>query len=116
MSKIFAVGHEQIVISILLLYSHQCSPCLIPYDAIVKLEESGEEEYLLSWSGLSEYVSSKDLPTWIHHTHGGPTPEHREEFFTDVPCSLLQELTQHFLMDLEMFQYDTKEFLTICKK
>ena len=96
-------------------FSHQCAPCLIPYDAIIKLEFNGEENYVLSETGLNNHISSDDLPKWIHHTKGGSTPEHRHEFFKDIPCSLIQQLTQHFLMDLEMFQYDTKEFMSICK-
>ena len=99
----------------ILISSDQCSPCLIPYDAIVKLEVPGEEQEVLSHSNLYQFVSPDDLPKWIHHTHGGPTPEHREEFYKDIPCSLIQNLTQHYLMDLEMFQYGTDEFTKICK-
>ena len=96
-------------------YSDHCSPCLVPYDAIVKLEVTGEEQELLSKTKLNQFVDADDLPKWIHHTHGGPTPEHREEFFKDIPCYLIEQLTQHFLMDLEMFQYSTDEFIKICK-
>ena len=95
--------------------SQHCSPCVIPFDAIIKLEETGEEEELVSQTNLSHFVSPEDISKWIHHTQGGPTPKHRFEFFKDIPCSLLVRLTKHFLMDLEMFDYKTDEFMKICK-
>ena len=97
------------------LSSQQCSPCIIPYDAIIKLEGTGEEQEFVSQSDLSKFISSDELSKWIHHTQGGPTPDHRLEFFKDVPCSLLVRLTKHFQMDLEMFQYKTNDFMNICK-
>ena len=98
------------------MFSQQCAPCVIPYNAIIKLEGTGEEEALVSFTNLNTFVSSSELSKWIHHTTGGPTPDHRYEFFKDVPCSLLVRLTKHFQMDLEMFQYQTHDFMNICKK
>ena len=74
-----------------------------------------DEEELISQTNLSHFVSPEDISKWIHHTQGGPTPKHRFEFFKDIPCSLLVRLTKHFLMDLEMFDYKTDEFMKICK-
>ena len=95
--------------------SQQCSPCIIPYDAIIKLDGTKEEQEFVSQSNLNKFVSSDELSKWIHHTQGGPTPDHRLEFFKNVPCSLLVRLTKHFQMDLEMFQYKTNDFMNICK-
>ena len=104
--------------SISLLYifvsSDQCSPCLVAYDAIVKLDVPGEDRDLLSYSNLDRFVSPDD-EFFVHQTVGGPTSQHREEYFKDIPCSLIQNLTERYLMDLEMFQYGTHEFLKICK-
>ena len=97
-------------------FSQQCAPCLVPYDGILKLESHDDLAYILSRSGLGKYISSKDLSTWPHHTKGGSTPERRNEFFKDVSCTLVENLTQHFLMDLELFQYNATEFMNICKK
>ena len=100
---------------ICILSSQQCAPCVIPYRAIIKLEGTGEEEALVSFTKLDSFVSSTELSKWIYQTQGGPTPDHRYEFFKDVPCSLLSRLTKHFEMDLEMFQYKTYDFVNICK-
>ena len=96
------------------MYSQQCTPCIIPYDAIIKLEGNGEEQQFVSQSNLIKFASSDELSKGTHHTQGGPTPDHRLEFFKDVPCSLLVRLTKHFQMDLEMFEYKTNEFMNIC--
>ena len=95
--------------------SQQCAPCVIPYSAIIKLEGNNEEEALVTLTNLSNFVSSSELSKWIYHTEGGSTPDHRYEFFKDIPCSLLVRLTEHFDMDLEMFQYKTDDFMNVCK-
>ena len=83
---------------------------------MIKLEAEDEEENVLHQSGLNQYVSSHDLAKWIHHTNGGPSPKYRFDFFKDVPCSIIERLIQHFSMDLEMFEYETNEFMDICKR
>ena len=99
-----------------LFYSRQCAPCLIPYDAVIKLEAEDEEKQVLYQSGLNQYVSSHELAKWIHHTNGAPSPKHRFDFFKDVSCSIIVRLSQHYSMDLEMFEYETNEFMDICKR
>ena len=74
-----------------------------------------EENDLLIESGLSSYVSSKELSKWIHHTQGGNSSSLSEKYFKQIPCPLTTKLIAHFQMDLEMFQYDTKKYLKICK-
>ena len=98
-----------------LFCSRQCAICLIPYDAVIKLEAEDEEAQVLYQSGLNQYVSSHELAKWIHHTNGGPSPKHRFDFFKNISCSVIVRLSQHFSMDLEMFEYETNEFMDICK-
>ena len=81
-------------------FSRECAPCLVPYDAVVKLESNDEEEYVLAQSGLSKHFSSHDLSNMIHHTKGGSSAKHRTEFFQEIPCSLVTSLAKHFIMDL----------------
>ena len=100
---------------ILSYFSRQCAPCLVPYDAIVKLESNDEEEYVLVQSGLSKIFSSRDLSHMIHHTKGGSSSKKRTKFFRKIPCSLLTRLAKHYILDLEMFEYDIKEFMKICR-
>ena len=64
---------------------------------------------------LSKNFSLHDLSNMIRHTKGGSSSKHRTEFFQEIPCSLLTSLAKHFILDLEMFEYDIKEFMKICQ-
>ena len=104
------------MISILPNFSRQCAPCLVPYDAIVKLEMNSEEAETISATHLKDYVSSDELLKWIHHTSGGSSQVLRYKFFKDIPCSVMVQLSKHFQMDLDMFEYDTAQFMRMCRK
>ena len=104
------------IISILPNFSRQCAPCLVPYDAIVKLEMNSEEAETISVTHLKDYVSTDELSKWVHHTSGGSSQELRHKFFKDIPCPLIVQLSKHFQMDLDMFEYDTAQFMRMCRK
>ena len=88
----------------------------MPYDAIIKLDETGEESQLLTHSGLNNFITMEELSKWVHHTTGRSSSALKYEFYKEIPCPLIQSLTEHFQMDLEMFEYDNKEYLKICKR
>ena len=104
------------IISILPNFSRQCAPCLVPYDAIVKLEMNSEEAETILATHLKDYVSTYELLKWVHHTSGGSSQELRHRFFKDIPCSVMVQLSKHFQMDLDMFEYDTAQFMRMCRK
>ena len=105
-----------LLISILHHFSRQSAPCLVPYDAIVKLEMNSEEAETISATHLKDYVSTDELLKWAHHTSGGSSQELRHKFFKDIPCPLMVQLSKHFQMDLDMFEYDTAQFMRMCRK
>ena len=57
----------------------------------------------------------EELSKWVHRTTGRSSAEVKYEFYKEIPCPLIQRLTKHFQMDLEMFQYQTHDFMHICK-
>ena len=57
----------------------------------------------------------EELSKWVHHTKGGSSSNLSNEFYKEIPCLLIHQLTKHFQMDLEMFEYDNNEYLEICK-
>ena len=87
----------------------------MPYDAIIKLDTKGEEDHLLSQSGLGNFISMGELSKWVHHTNGGSSSDLSYPFYKEIPCSLIHQLTEHFQMDLEMFQYNNHNYLKLCK-
>ena len=102
-------------INILSYFSRQCAPCMVPYDAIIKLESNDEEEYVMVQTGLSKNFPLHDLSSITHQTKGGSSSKHRTEVLQEIPCSLLTSLAKHFILDLEMFEYDIKDFMKICQ-
>ena len=87
----------------------------MPYDAIIKLEEREEEGQLLTYIGLSKFMTMEELSKWVHQTSGGSSADLSHKFYKEIPCPLIHKLTDHFRMDLEMFEYDNNEYLKICK-
>ena len=92
-----------------------CSPCLISYDAIIKLESAKEDEkFVLAVSGMDEYI---DLEYKHFHTNQNSKAESlRKEHFSQITCEELVKLKQIYLMDLTMFQYETDSFFDYCMK
>ena len=92
-----------------------CSPCLISYDAIIKLENAKEDEkFVLAASGMDEYI---DLQYQHYHSDKAAKAESlRHELFSTITCEELAKLKQIYLMDLTMFQYETDSFLQYCMK
>ena len=87
----------------------------MPYDAIIKLDTKGEEDKLLSQSGLNSFITMEELLKWVHHTNGGSSSDLIFQFYKEIPCSLIHQLTEHFQMDLEMFEYNSEKYLKMCK-
>ena len=49
-------------------------------------------------------------------TEGGKTEEKRKEFYSTIPCQILEQLISVYKMDIEMFDYDVTPFKNICDK
>jgi hypothetical protein len=49
-------------------------------------------------------------------TSGGRTEDKRKEFYSAVPCPLLEQLIGVYQMDLDLFEYDAQDFRRLCKK
>ena len=90
-----------------------CSPCLINYDAIIKLETSvADEEFVLAQSSIGHYV---ELEYTHFKTNGNKSVEDlRHRYFSNITCTQLSKLTQVYRMDLEMFDYSVNEFKRFC--
>jgi hypothetical protein len=48
-------------------------------------------------------------------TSGGKTEDKRKEFYSTIPCQVLEQLIGLYRMDLDMFDYDVQEFRNLCK-
>jgi len=63
---------------------------------------------------LGLYLNPSDVSV-VNPTSGGSSANVREEYFSLLPCDLLQKLVDKYQLDMEMFDYDAKDFLRLCK-
>ena len=115
--------------------SKNCAACLIDYDAVIRLEHHNEDkvslarvntitsifhqlffllkyfqEYVVKRSGIGKHVKI----VYEHATIGGKTESVRREFYSKIPCPLLQRLYEIYKMDFEMFGYSAEPFFNMC--
>ncbi|TRY70203.1 hypothetical protein TCAL_09643 [Tigriopus californicus] len=94
-------------------FAKNCAPCLLDYDAVIKLESAQEDqEYVLQQSGLDQFASLE----LKHPTLGGKTENHRKEFFSQVHCDVVKRLHVLFESDFELFEYDPQPFFDMCRQ
>jgi hypothetical protein len=94
-------------------FGRHCAPCLVDYDAIVKLETSTRDEtFVMTRSGIGRFAALE----FKNPTFGGKTEEKRKEFYSTIPCNVLEQLIAIYRMDLDMFDYDVDSFRQICDK
>ena len=69
-------------------FGWNCSPCVIEYDAIVKLEteESSDEAYVVRHTGIDMFTKMEKM----HKTGEGSAASYRVEFFSQVHCEVLR--------------------------
>ena len=92
-------------------FGRHCGPCLVDFDAIVKLETSASDEnFVMTRSGIERFANLEIK----NPTSGGKTEEKRIEFYSGIPCDLLEQLIHLYKMDLDMFDYEVDSFRKIC--
>jgi len=91
-------------------YHEACSPCLVSYQWILRLEDpllKAEEEELMNRSGMGVYTgfAPKNMKT-----PGGTSSKNRQ-FYRDVDCDVLKSLHERYQSDFLLFQYHFSEYL-----
>lgn len=95
-------------------YHSTCQPCLLQYNAIIKLETADQDnEYVMQMSGLNNLTSYEKR----HETKGGQSSakDIRNKYFSQVKCSLLKKVYDYYALDFELFDYQPNEFYNICQ-
>ena len=69
-------------------FGWNCAPCVIEYDAIVKLEteDSSDQAYVIRHTGIDMFTEVQQM----HMTGGGSAASYRLEFFSQVDCEVLR--------------------------
>ena len=86
-----------------------CSPCLIDYDFIGKLENLDKESMCVLHRISSEYKFPKPGkfgPSAVKIPKGRNTKEKVRSYFKDIPRGQVQALANVYRIDCEMFGYN----------
>jgi hypothetical protein len=98
-----------------LLYRENCSPCLIPYDAVVKLDSenlSQEEAFVMENSGMNRLYNLSVTNSPV----GGKTSSRVEAYYSTVSCDIVAALLKVYQADMELFDYSAEPYMTVCQK
>ena len=69
-------------------FGWNCAPCVIDYDAIVKLEteDGSDEAYVIRHTGINMFTEVE----YMHKTSRESAASLRLEFFSQVDCKVLR--------------------------
>lgn len=89
-----------------------CSPCIIRYDVIGKMETFSEDtQYTISQAGLGDSLSVE----WKHRTGTGGSSDTIVEYFSQLTQSEVAALFTKYQLDFELYGYDPEPYLDIAK-
>lgn len=92
-------------------YTKHCAPCVMDYDAVIKLETASEDEqFVMSQSKMDLYSQLE----YRHISNKGETETLRADYYSNVTCVLMDRLGAVYKMDLEMFDYTSDPFKQFC--
>jgi len=87
-----------------------CSPCIIRYDAISKMETFSEDtQYILQQAGLEDKLSVE----WKHRTGTGGSSDTIVDYFSQLTKSEIAALFKKYQLDFEFYDYDPEPYFDI---
>nr|XP_040579395.1 carbohydrate sulfotransferase 11-like isoform X1 [Lepeophtheirus salmonis] len=87
-----------------------CSPCLINYDGIFRLNELNE---LFHLTGISRKYFKK-MPDLKNPTKGGTSSKHVNKFYSNLKCNMIKDLGRVYKLDMLLFGYNSKIYEQMC--
>jgi len=87
-----------------------CSPCVIRYDVIAKMETFSEDTQLtLAQAGLEEQLALE----WKHRTGTGGDSDTIADYYSQLSQSEVAALFKKYQLDFELYEYDPEPYLDI---
>ncbi|KAG8232474.1 hypothetical protein J437_LFUL012706 [Ladona fulva] len=88
-----------------------CTPCLLRYDAIAKVETMRrDQEYILRSAALLGVEGIK--PRWRHQTRGGKTTDDMaKSYFSQLSEKQVLALYHKYSLDFDLFGYSPQKYL-----
>jgi len=89
-----------------------CSPCIVRYDVIAKMETFSEDtQYTLAQAGLENKLTVE----WKHRTGTGGSSDTIAEYFSELTKSEVAALFRKYQLDFELYGYDPEPYLEIAR-
>jgi len=89
-----------------------CSPCVVRYDAIAKMESFSEDtQYIISQAGLQDVLSVE----WKHRTGTVGNSEKIVDYYSQLTKSEIVGLYYKYQLDFELYGYDPDPFFEIAR-
>ncbi|XP_072763609.1 carbohydrate sulfotransferase 14 isoform X2 [Anoplolepis gracilipes] len=86
-------------------YYRTCEPCALHYDYILKVETlDRDQNFLIQDAKLSDYLYDVRHPGNIN-PHGATTRKMLDEYITEIPRSLLDQIYKIYENDYKLFNY-----------
>jgi len=89
-----------------------CSPCIIRYDAISKMETFSEDtQFILQQAGLEEKLSVE----WKHRTGTGGSSDTIVDYYSQLTQSEVAALFRKYQLDFELYDYNPEPYFEIAQ-
>ncbi|XP_047487610.1 carbohydrate sulfotransferase 11-like [Penaeus chinensis] len=80
-----------------------CSPCVIKYNVIAKMETFSEDtQFIINQLGLEDRLHVE----WIHKTSDTRTSDIATAYFSQLTLAQIDQLFEKYRLDFELFGYD----------
>lgn len=90
-----------------------CSPCIIKYDVIAKMETFSEDtQFVINQLGLEERLTVE----WVHKTSKETTSEVGKKYFSQITKAQVDQLYNKYRLDFELFGYYPDEYREMARE
>jgi len=87
-----------------------CSPCIVKYDVIAKMETFSEDtQFTLAQAGLEDKLTVE----WKHRTGTGGSSDTIANYFSQLTQSEVGALFRKYQLDFELYGYDPEPYFDI---
>ncbi|XP_042888375.1 carbohydrate sulfotransferase 11-like [Penaeus japonicus] len=84
-----------------------CSPCVIKYNVIAKMETFSEDtQFIINQLGLEDRLHVE----WIHRTSDTRTSDIATAYFSQLTLRQIDQLFEKYRLDFELFGYDYEAY------
>lgn len=89
-----------------------CTPCMVPFDIIAKMETLQEDQvYLIKQAHLENIIK----PEWKNHGKGRQTKQLIDGYYSQLTRGQIKDLYHIYRYDFELFNYTIDEYMHLAQ-